>query len=183
MSDQNTTATIQLADDEKLTPIMIYTSHSMVWGGLYSKQAIRVSTWLNTDMVPTYFRIFDAQILLVSGGQTPPPIKLPVLHLNTQNINAFHLMPPFADGADYDPNEPNRKMVPTAALIGAFRFDGFVRMAEFSNVDNYLGALKGEYTPLYDITMTCPLVPSIKGVKAPMVLLRQDRVMFSAEES
>ena len=183
MSEQNIPPGIELAADEKLTPVMIYTSHSMIWGQLYSKQAIRVSTWLHTEMVPTYFKIYEAQMLLVSGGQTQAPIKLPVIYLHTKNINAFHLMPPFAEGADYDPDEPNRKMVPTAAFIGAFRFDGFTRMADFSTMDNYLGALKAEFTTIYDITMTCPLVPSIKGIKSPMVLLRQERVLFSANEN
>jgi hypothetical protein len=183
MSEQKIPPGIELAADDKLTPVMIYTSHNMVWGQLYSKQAIRVSTWLHTDMVPTYFRIFDANVMMISGAQAPSPINLPVLHLETENINAFHLMPPFAEGADYDPDEPNRKLVPTAAFIGYFRFDGFTRMAEFTNVDNYLGALKGEYTTIYDITMTCPLVPSIKGIKAPMVLLRQERVIFSADDN
>jgi len=183
MSEQNSPSEIQLGSDDKLTPVMIYTSSSMIWGQLFSKQAIRISTWLNTDMVPSYFRMHEANILMISGSQTPSPIKLPVLYLHTKNINAFHLMPPFAEGADYDPDEPNRKMVPIAAFVGNFRFDGFIRMAEFTNLDNYLGALKGEYTTIYDITMTCPLVPSIKGIKAPMLLLRQERVFFSANES
>lgn len=185
MSEQNIPPGIELAEDDKLTPIMIYTSHNMIWGQLYSKQAIRVSTWLQTDMVPNYFRIYDANVLMISSAQVPPPTKLPTLHLHTKNINAFHLMPPSAalEGTDYDPDEPNRKLVPTAAFIGHFRFDGFTRMAEFSSLDNYLGALKGEYTTIYDTTMTCPLVPSIKGVKAPMVLVRQERVLFSGDSS
>ncbi len=183
MTNQNTPFTPQIADDEKLTPIMIYTSHSLVWGELYSKQAIRVSSWLLTDMAPTYFKIFNAQFLIIGGSQPLAPIKQPVIHLQTRGINAFHLMPPNEEGADYDPDEPNRKMVPTTAYAGYFRFDGFTRMATFSNMDNYLGAAKGEYTIIYDITMTCPMVPSIKGIKAPMVLLRQGRVIFTADES
>jgi hypothetical protein len=183
MSEQNIPPGVELADNDKLTPVMLYTSHSMVWGQLYSKEAIRVSTWLHTDMVPSYFKIYEANVLMISGSKTPAPLKIPTLYLQTKNINAFHLMPPFAEGADYDPDEPNRKMVPTAAFVGYFRFDGFSRMAEFTTMDNYLGALKGEYTSIYDITMTCPMVPSIKGIEAPMVLLRQERVSFAAEDS
>ena len=183
MTNQNTLFTPQIADDEKLTPIMIYTSHSLVWGQLYSKKAIRVSSWLLTDMAPTYMKIFNAQFLIIGGSQPLAPIKQPVLHLQTKGINAFHLMPPNEEGADYDPDEPNRKMVPTKAFVGYFRFDGFARMATFSNMDNYLGAAKGEFITIYDITMTCPMVPSIKGIKAPMILLRQGRVIFAADES
>jgi hypothetical protein len=182
MSNQNTSFTPQLVDDDKLTPVMIYTSHSMVWGQAFSKQAIRVSTWLQTEMAPTYMKIYNTQLLLVGGSSAPTPAKHPVTHLQTSAINAFHLMPPFAEGADYDPSEPNRKLVPVSAYIGYFRFDGFARMAELTTMDNFLGAARGEYITIYDITMTCPLIPSIKGIKAPMVLLRQERVTLTGDE-
>lgn len=182
MNNQNNTITPQLATDEKLTPVMIYTSHSLVWGQLYSKQAIRVSSWLLTDMAPAYFRIYNAQILLVGGGKSLAPIKKPVIYLQTKSINAFHLMPPSDEGADYDPDEPNRKMVPLTAYVGYFQVHGSARMATFTDMENFLGAAKGEYISIYDTTMTCPMVPSIKGIQAPMILLRQERIIFSAEE-
>ncbi len=182
MTNQHTLFTPQLAGDEKLTPVMIYTSHSLVWGQLYSKKAIRVSSWLLSDMAPTYFKIYSAQVLFVGGSQTLAPIKKPVLQLQTKGINAFHLMPPDEDGADYDPNEPNRKMVPLTAHVGYFQIDGFARMATFTDVDNFLGAAKSEYITIYDTTMTCPMVPSIKGIKASMILLRQERVIFSLDK-
>ena len=57
-------------------------------------------------------------------------------------------------------------------------------LKEFDNmVDNYLGAAKGEYISIYDIKMTCPLIPSIKGIKAPMVLLRQSCITFTGDEA
>ena len=183
MSNQNSSFTPQLEDDDKLTPVMIYTSHSMVWGQAFSKQAIRVSTWLNTDMAPTYIKIINGQLLQVGGSTPQAPIKYPILHLQTRSINAFHLMPPLTEGADYDPDEPNRKMVSVSAYVGYFRFDGFARMAEITNIDNLLGAAKGEYITFYDITMTSPQIPSIKGIKAPMVLLRQARVTFAVKEA
>ena len=114
MTNQNTTFTPQLGEEDKITPVMIYTSHSMVWGQAFSKQAIRVSTWLHTDMAPTYMKIYNAQLLLAGGSSSPAPAKHPILHLQTRNINAFHLVPPFADDVDYDPDEPNRKMVPVS---------------------------------------------------------------------
>ena len=182
MTDQLSPPLPQLGEDDKLTPLMVYTSHFMAWGPVFSKQAIRVSTWLFSDMAPTYIKIYNAQVLMIGGAHNQPPIKLPVMYLQTSGINAYHVMPPSDEGADYDPEEPNRKMIPTTALLGYFRFDGFSRMAEFTTMDNYLGAAKSEFITLYDITMTCPLVPSIKGVQAPMALLRQERVTFSVEE-
>jgi hypothetical protein len=183
MANQSTAFAPQLAEDEKLTPVMIYTGQSMVWGQAFSKQAIRVSTWLNTEMTPSYMKIYNAKLLLVGGSNPPVPINHPILHLQTSGINAFHLMPPFDEGLDYDPDEPNRKMVPVSAYLGYFRFDGFNRMAEMTTMDNFLGAAKGKYITIYDITMTCPLIPSIKGIKAPMVLLRQSQVTFTENET
>jgi hypothetical protein len=181
MTNQTTTISPQLSDDEKLTPVMIYTSNKMVWGQVFSKQAIRVSTWLFTEMAPTYMKIYNAQLLLVGGSGANLPIKHPILNLQTSGINAFHLMPPFAEGVDYDSDEPNRKFEPLSAYINNFRFDGFARMANLTTMDNFLGAAKGEFITIYDCNMVCPLVPSIKGIKAPMALLRQKHVIFASD--
>jgi hypothetical protein len=97
-------------------------------------------------------------------------------------FRAIHLMPPFSEGVDYDPEKTNRKFVSVSAYIGYFRFDGFVRITEITTVDNFLAASKSEYKPIYDSTMDSPLEPSIKGINAPMVLLHQTQVTFSYSE-
>lgn len=181
MTEQTSPSHPQIGDNDKLTATMFYTTNSMIWGQVLSKKPIRVSTWLLTDMAPNYLTIYDAQALII-GGHKPVSLKFPVLHLQIFNVNAYHLIPPASEPPDYDPDEPNRKMVPTTAIIEHFRFDGFTRMAAFSNANNYLAAAKAEFVPIYDARMTCPLVPSIKGVQTPMVLLRQHRVMFAMEE-
>ncbi|HIE56850.1 MAG TPA: hypothetical protein EYP88_01270 [Anaerolineales bacterium] len=168
-----------IADDEKLTATMFYTATSMIWGQVLSKQPIRISTWLLTDMAPNYLKLYDAKVLMIGGAQIPAPVKFPVLYLQINNVNAYHLLPPASEPPDYDPDEPNRKMVPTTAMVGHFRFDGLTRMAAFSAADNYLAAAKAAFIPIYDSQMTCPLFPSIKGMKTPMVLLRQHRAMFA----
>jgi hypothetical protein len=183
MTHQNASFLPKLGEDDKLTPVMVYTGNKMVWGLVISKIAIRVSTWLFSDMAPTYMKIYDANILMVGGSKRPIPVKHPIVHLLTRGISAFHLMPPFSEGVDYDPEETNRKFVPVSAYIGYFRFNGFVRITEISTIDNFLAAAKSEYIPLYDSTMDCPLEPSIKGIEAPMVLLHQTQVTFSCSES
>jgi hypothetical protein len=80
---------------------------------------------------------------------------------------------------DYEPDEPNRVMLPIIAGIGHFHFDGQLRMSGQTDLDNYLNATKGEYLPLYNANMTCPVQPSLTGIYAPMVLVRQDIAMFS----
>jgi len=183
MSNQTSPITPRLGKDDKLTRVMIYTSHSMVWGQALSKKAIRINTWLYSDMAPTYMKIYNAQLLVVGGSGSSTPVKYPTLQMQISAINAFHLMPPFSEGVDFDPDEPNRKFVPITAHVGYFRFEGSVRMADLTTMDNFLGAAKGEYISIYDITMTCPLMPAIKGIQAPMAILRQDHVSFAANES
>ena len=41
-------------------------------------------------------------------------------------------MQQFAEGADYDSGEQNRKMIPVSANIGYFRLNGFIKMAELT---------------------------------------------------
>lgn len=183
MTDQEKPPIPLIADDDKLTQVMIYTHSSIIWGQAISKQAIRVNSWLYSEMAPTYIKLYNAQLLMIDGSNSQVPHKHSVMHIQTSGIIAFHLMPPFIEGVDYDRDEPNRKLVPTSAYITYFRFDGFFRMAEMTSIDNFLGATKGEYISIYDITMTCPLIPSIKGIKAPMALLRQSGVTFTVDES
>jgi hypothetical protein len=179
MTNQTTDPMIELAPDEKLTPAMAYTSHSLVWGQVVSKDAIRISSWLRTDLAPIFMKFVNAQVLPVGGSQNLPPQKVKYLHLKSENIDAFHIMPPATDTPDFDPNEPNRKMVPVIAFVGYFQFSGFIRMAEFNNMDNYLDATKGDFATIYDVTMNCPLMPSIKGVSSKMVILRREQLIFS----
>ncbi len=168
-----------LTPDDKLVQTMIYTPQKLIWGQLVSKQAIRVSTWLQTDMAPDYFFMKDAQTLLVSPGQNIPPIKSQKLHIHTQQIIAYHVLPPVDESPFYDPNEPNRRMAAATASVGWFQFDCFVRLAELSEMATFLGAQKGEFFPIFDAAMHCPVLPAIKGIKTPFALVRQSEVTFA----
>ena len=70
-------------------------------------------------------------------------------------------------------------MAPTIALLGPFRFAGHTRISQQSELASYLAASKGNFLPLYDAEMTCPILPAIKGLRTNFVLLRQRAVMFS----
>ena len=168
-----------LAADEKATPVMIYTPQTMTWGKVISKEAIRVNIWLRTDVVPLYMRLMDAQSLLIGVKKSPKPVKHATLFVQTNQIIAFHLLPPAEEPLDYDPGEPNRIMQPTTALLGFFQFDGSIRMSTQTALDNFLNASKEEFLPLYNAKMTCPAIPSMKGVGTPLVLIRQKAAMFT----
>jgi hypothetical protein len=163
---------------DKLVPTMIYTSQQIVWGQLSTKPAIRVSSWLQSDMAPDYFYLTDTQTLLLSPGNMIAPIKSNLIHLNTGQVLAYHILPPSNEAPYYDPNEPNRKMAPVTAAIGWCQFDCRVRLAEQSDLQTFLSAQKGDFLPIYDLEMKSPVMPSLKGIKAPFALVRQNAVSF-----
>ena len=83
---------------------------------------------------------------------------------------------------DYDPNEPQRKMLPTTALIGPFRFDGFLRMSTHTNLERFLDVSKEAFTSMYDLVITQPTIPSMGAIKVPIALIRNETVLFSPRE-
>ena len=167
--------------DEKLTPIMIYTPQKLIWGNVITKQVIRVSTWLQSDMAPKYMSIADAQALMYGAGSATTTLKFPILHIETNLIRAYHIMPPADESPYFEVNEPNRKMEPVTAIVGVFRLDGTIRMATQSDLQTYLGVSKSDFLPMHDIYMTCPILPAIKGIRAPFGLIRQADAAFTQD--
>jgi len=174
-----TTTSFAPGSDDKLTPTMIYTPQKMFWGQLMSKKVIRVSTWLQSDMAPKYIDLMDVQVMMFGAGQATKIFKFPIIHVETNQILAYHILPPTDESPYFDPDEPNRKMQAVTTIVGVFRFDCSIRIAEQSNLKNYLGVQKGDFLPIFDATMTCPLLPSIKGIQTPFVLVRQNAAFFA----
>ncbi len=168
--------------DEKLVPIMVYTPQRLIWGNLITKEVIRVSTWLQTEMAPKYLHLSDVYVLYWGSENVVKPLQLPDLYIETNQIMAYHIMPPADEKPYYDPEEPNRKMEPVTALVGVFRFDCAIRLAEQSDLKTFLGVQKGEFLPVFDVVMSSPLIPSIKGVQSPFVLVRQGTSLFSSRD-
>jgi hypothetical protein len=164
---------------EKISSIMAYTMNLLVWGEVLTKEAIRASTWLRTPAIPQYIFIHDAQVMNFAGSSLPKPVFFRELHLPSSQVIAFHIKPPTFDPLDYDPNEPMRKMEPATALVGTFRFDGFLRMSTQTSIDRFLDVSKETFTALYDLEITQPLIPSMKPIRVPFALLRSDFVLFS----
>ena len=173
---------INLRQVQKLTPLMIYTAQKLIWGQLVSKHVIRVGTWLQTEMAPKYMSIVDAQAMVFGAGSSTATIKFPILHIETNLVSAYHIMPPADESPYFEENEPNRKMEPATAMVSVFRLDGTIRMAEQSDLKTFLSVSKGNFLPMHDVHMTCPVLPAIKGVRAPFALIRQADAIFTQGE-
>ena len=87
-------SSFSLGPDEKLVPIMIYTHQRLIWGKLIVKQMIRVSTLLQTEMAPKCMNLADVQVILFGAGSESISLKFPSLHVENDQIIAFHLLPP-----------------------------------------------------------------------------------------
>lgn len=168
-----------VAADEKVTPVAVYTMTGLAIGKLITKEQVRVSTWLRTDMAPTYLSLYQARFLSLAGSEAGTSLAFAELHVPTAQTLAFHLLPPASDPLDYDPNEPHRKMEPTSAILGFFRCDGFVRMSTHSVLGQYLEVTKESFVPIYDVEISNLAIPSLKPIRVSYALIRQGATLFA----
>jgi hypothetical protein len=168
------------APDEKITPVAVYTMTGLAVGRLITKEQLRVSTWLRTDMAPQYLSLHQARFLSLAGTGTSQSLAFSELHIPTAQVIAFHLLPPVSDPLDYDPNELHRKMEPTTIMVGFFRFDGFMRISTYSTLGKYLEVTKENFTPFYEVEVSNLALPSLDVVRVSYALIRQDTALFAA---
>lgn len=179
MADNEAGKLNALAPDEKITPVTVYIMTGLAIGKLVTKEQIRVSTWLRTDMAPGYLSLREARFLPLTGSEAGTSLAFPELHIPTPQTLAFHLMPPTSDPLDYDPDEPHRKMEPVSIILGFFRFNGFMRMSTYSTLGQYLEVTKETFTPVYDVEVSNLAIPSLKPIRVSYALVRQEGALFA----
>lgn len=179
MAETLTKAAYTLAPDDKATLVMVYTQNLLARGEVVIKQAVRIGTWLRTQMAPEYMRLYNTQIL-VQGAGAMHSISLSEYYVHVSQILAFHMVPPAADPVDYDPGEPNRKMEPVTVLLGSFRLNGHVRMATASNLGKYLDTAREIFISLYEIDVSNPSIPSMGSYHVPFSLVRLNSISLGS---
>ncbi len=167
-----------LAQDDKVTLVMVYMLNGLARGEVVTKQAVRVSTWLRTQMSPQYLSLYNTQVLIQGAGAMHPS-SFSEYYLHVSQLLAFHIVPPAEDPMDYDLSEPNRKMEPVTALVGSFRFNGHIRMATSANIGKYLDTAREIFISLYDTDISNPSIPSMGNIHAPLVLVRLNSISLS----
>ena len=179
MSDATAPKPYTLDVGEKATPVMIYTMNTLARGEVITKDHIRVSTWLRTQGAPDFVGLYNAHVLIFGSSTGIQQASFPEYFVSTQQILAYHLVPPAKEPLDYDPSEPNRKMEPTILLIGSFRFNGHLRMATQSTLNKYLEVARESFFSLYDVEITNPGLPSASALKVPIVLARLNAAILA----
>jgi hypothetical protein len=171
-----------LNPDEKVSNVMIYTADHLIWGDVITKTGIRVSTWLRSQAIPQYIFLHNANILRFSVSGALKPQFYKGLHIPSAQVIAFHLKPPASDPIDYDAQEPMRKMSPTLALVGWFRFEFTMRMSTHTDLERFLDVTKEAFTGVYDVVITNLAVPNMSIIRVPFAMIRGNAVMFSSKE-
>ena len=170
--------TYPVGEDEKVVRIMVYTIDALYWGDLVVKSQVRVSTWMRTNTAPDFFRLFDARLIYPGTGSQPQPLGFEELYVPTNQVLAYHLMPPLKEPLDYDPSEPNRRMEPVSIIAGTYRINGNMRLSTQSSLGKYIDITKEEFTPIYDADIINLITPSLGTVHAYFLLVRQHGVSF-----
>ena len=163
---------------EKITAVMAYTESLLILGDVITKESIRISTWLRTQAIPQFISLHNAQVIKFGSGVAKPQ-TFDHLHLPSSQVIAFHMKPPTSDPLDYDPAEPMRKMEPVTALIGWFRFDGFIRMSTQTDLERFLEVSREDFTTLYDIEISQTAMSTMGILRVPLALVRTVSTIFA----
>jgi hypothetical protein len=167
-----------LRPDEKTSPVMFYTLHSVVRGEAVVKQNIpRVNIWMRTDGAPRYLHILKPQIL-VFGGSPAKALSYSEIYFPTSEVIAFHSLPPTEEPLDYDPDEADRAMHPVELLVGTFVMKGNIRISTHSELDNTLEAARVSWLSVYDAWISNPYLPQMPALQVPMILVNPNHIAF-----
>ena len=170
-----------LSAEEKSTPVLIYTSNTLVHGEVVSKQNIRVSVWLRTEGAPEYMQLLRPNVINLGGG-IAKSVAFAELYLPTSEILGFHMAPPASDPIDYDESEMNRKMEPVSILLGCFTFRGTIRVSTQVDLGTSIVSSRTVWLSIYNVKITSPNLPQMGELQAPMVIIRPKQVVFALDE-
>lgn len=167
-----------LRPDEKTTPAMLYTRHSVVRGEVVTKQNVsRINIWLRTDGAPRYIHVLKPQVL-VFGGSPAKALSYSEFYLPTSEVIAFHTLPPVDEPLDYDPEEANRTMEVVDLLVGTFVMKGKIRISAQTEVSISLEVARVSWLSIYDVWISNPYLPQMQALQVPMVLVNPTHVAF-----
>ncbi len=169
-----------LAPDEKTTLVMAYTQAMLVRGEAVTKQGVRVSTWLRTDAAPEYVHFVRAQVINFCGPQVKP-FNAPEMFLPTEQIVAFHIVPPTQDTIDYDESELNRVWEPVTVLLGAFIIKAKARISSKTDFGVSLATSRVVWMSLYNAYISSPVLPQMGVLHVPLLIVRPNQVSFVLE--
>lgn len=165
-----------LAEDEKLTNVMIYTQNALYRGDVISKASVlRISVWLRSQGAPEYFHLLNPQV--VSFGTTIKTFHYTEMYVPRAETIGFHISPPASDPLDYDLDEKNRSIIPVTAHVGTFLFAGNLRVSSQTGLTSSLEGLRIIWMSMYDVQISNPYLPQMTFQTA-MLLVNPNQISF-----
>jgi hypothetical protein len=166
-----------LAPDEKATQVMIGTADTLMWGDLVTKQAVRMSAYLNTT-ADDYVPLRDAKILFLAPREQTAPIERSSVHIRQDEILLFFVM---HDEEPLPEETQTRRYEPIEAIIGAFQMEGSILKAPISNIQNLLLVSKAVYMPIYSATVHHVAKPWLGTFSSNFVQVRCERMILTEQ--
>jgi hypothetical protein len=171
-----------VAEDEKVTQVMAYTTTGMYWGDVITKKAIRVGGWMRSDFSPLILELLNAKTLVFSASG-PITLSYPDIFIPYDAITAFHAMPGVKEDLYYDPNESKRVMLPVSGFIGLFRFDGKMRISTMTKVLTTFEVAKEDFLPIYEAEISHPSLPPGGVIKVDYATVKRTLTSWGIPES
>lgn len=165
----------ELKDNEKITPVMIYTDDALYHGKLITRKMVRVNIFLRTEGAPTYIHLHEAQV--ISPGSTTRTKKLDEIFVPLKAITCFHTAPDVEIELDYEPSEENRRMMPVTAILNSFFLDCTTRLSTQTELSSALEVTRMEWLSLYDAKITNPYLPQL-NIQVPMLIARPEKIVL-----
>jgi hypothetical protein len=169
----------ELASDEKIATVMVYTNNILARGEVVAKENARVSIWLRTQGVPNYIHLYKPQVISFLGG-TPKTFSYSEFFIPTVQVVGFHLAPPAQDPLDYDAGEGNRMMQPLAVMVGSFLLKGKIRISMQTDVATSLDVMRASWMSIYDAEIGNPFLPQF-NLQVAMLLVNPSLVNFGTQ--
>ena len=166
-----------LAPDEKATQVMIGTAETLMWGNLVTKQAVRMSAYLNTladDFVPLH----DAKVLFLAPKEQMAPIERTLVHVRQEEILLFFVI---HDEEPLPEETQTRHYQPVEAIIGSFQIEGSILKAPISSVQNMLVVSKATYMPFYSATVRHVAKSWLGTFSSNFVQVRCERMILTEQ--
>ena len=164
----------ELASDEKIATVMVYTQNMLARGEVIAKENARVSIWLRTQGVPNYIHLYQPQVISLAGA-VPKTSSFSEIFIPTIQVTAFHLAPPAQDPLDYEANEGNRIMQPLDVMIDSFLMKGKIRISPQTDVGTSLDVMRASWMSIYEADISNTFLPQF-NVHVPMLLVNPSRV-------
>ena len=168
-----------LKNNEKATPVMVYTESTLIHGQVVTTEFLRVNIWLRTEGAPKYIHMLNAQ--MIYPGAAVKTVKFDEIFIPTGEIIGFHVAPGVEVELDYDPGEANRMVIAVSAIAGSFVIKSQMRISSQTELRTSLEVARTNWLSLYEAQITNPFLPQM-NVQVPMLLVQPEKVPFGLVE-